>query len=44
MVDHERKLNIISALRESIKYPDQVLVHYQPIYDAKTEQLVSAEA
>ncbi|WP_320121402.1 bifunctional diguanylate cyclase/phosphodiesterase [uncultured Sphaerochaeta sp.] len=44
MIDHERKLNIISALRESIKFPDQVVVHYQPIYDAKTEQLVSAEA
>nr|WP_319474502.1 bifunctional diguanylate cyclase/phosphodiesterase [uncultured Sphaerochaeta sp.] len=44
MIDHERKLNIISALRESIKFTDQVVVHYQPIYDAKTEQLVSAEA
>jgi diguanylate cyclase len=43
-IDHERKLNIISALRESIKFPEQVLVHYQPIYDVNTEQLVSAEA
>lgn len=42
--EHERKLNIISALRESITYPEQVLVHYQPIYDANTEQIVSAEA
>ncbi len=43
-IDHERKLNIISALRESIKFPEQVLVYYQPIYEVKTEQLVSAEA
>ncbi|AEV30169.1 diguanylate cyclase (GGDEF) domain-containing protein [Sphaerochaeta pleomorpha str. Grapes] len=43
-VDHERKMNIISALRESIKFTEQILVYYQPIYDAKTEQLVSAEA
>ena len=43
-VDHERKRNIISALRDSINYSEQILVYYQPIYDAITEQLVSAEA
>ncbi len=43
-VDHERKRNIITAIRDSINYPEQVLVYYQPIYDVKTEQLVSAEA
>ena len=43
-VDHERKRNIISALRDSINYSEQLLVYYQPIYDAQTEQLVSAEA
>ncbi|NCC65822.1 MAG: phosphodiesterase, partial [Spirochaetia bacterium] len=43
-VDHERKMNIISALRESIANPEQVIVHFQPIYDATTEQIVSAEA
>ncbi|HCS36906.1 MAG TPA: diguanylate cyclase [Sphaerochaeta sp.] len=42
--DQERKLNIISALRESIKHPEQILAYYQPIYDVKTERLVSAEA
>ncbi|MGD1833149.1 MAG: EAL domain-containing protein [Sphaerochaetaceae bacterium] len=40
----QKKLNIISALRESIRNPDQVIVHYQPIYEVKTERLVSAEA
>jgi diguanylate cyclase (GGDEF)-like protein len=44
IADHERKMNIISALRESIADPEQVIVHYQPIYDAITEQIVSAEA
>ena len=43
-IDQERKLNIISALRESIKFPDRISAYYQPIYDVKTEQLVSAEA
>lgn len=42
--DYERKQNIVSALRESIKNPDQIILHYQPVYDTKSEQMVFAEA
>ncbi len=40
----QRRLNIISALRDSVRNPDQVQAYYQPIYDLKTGCLVSAEA
>ncbi len=40
----QQKLNIISALRASIRNPKQVKVHYQPIYDVQTGRMVSAEA
>lgn len=41
---HRRRLNIITALRDSLRYPEQVQVYYQPIYDLETGRLVSAEA
>ena len=43
-LNHQKTLNILSALRDSIRKPEQVLVYYQPIYDVKTGHIVSAEA
>ena len=43
-MSYQRKMNIISALRDSIRCPEQVIVYFQPIYDTKTEKLLSAEA
>lgn len=40
----QRRLNIITALRDSVRYPDQVHAYFQPIYDVGTGRLVSAEA
>lgn len=42
--DYQRKLNVISSLRDSLRYPEQVQVYYQPIYEVNTNQLISAEA
>ncbi len=43
-LDNQYKLNVISALRESVRLPEQVQVYYQPIYEVKTGRLISAEA
>ena len=40
----QRRMNVLSALRSSIRNPEQVKVHYQPIYDVATGRMVSAEA
>ena len=40
----QRKLNIITALRDSIRHPEQVQVYYQPVYEIRTGKLVAAEA
>lgn len=40
----QRRLNIITTLRDSVRHPEQVQVYYQPIYDVKTGRLVAAEA
>jgi len=42
--DNQYRQNIISALRESVRTPEQVLVYYQPIYELQTGRLISAEA
>jgi EAL domain-containing protein (putative c-di-GMP-specific phosphodiesterase class I)/GGDEF domain-containing protein len=42
--DQQRRMNVLSALRSSIRNPEQVMVHYQPIYDVATGRMVSAEA
>jgi diguanylate cyclase (GGDEF)-like protein len=41
---HQHRLDIISALREAIRRPEQVQVYYQPIHDNKTGALSGAEA
>jgi len=43
-IAHQRRLNIITALRDSLRYPEQVQVYYQPIYELASGRLVSAEA
>lgn len=43
-LSQQQTMNIISALRASIRNPEQVLVHYQPMYDVQTGRMVSAEA
>ena len=43
-LSQQQTMNIISALRASIRNPEQVLVHYQPMYDVQTGRIVSAEA
>ena len=40
----QRKLNIITALRDSVRNPEQVQVYYQPIYELDSGRLVSAES
>jgi len=40
----QRRLNIITALRDSLRYPEQVQVYYQPIYELASGRLVAAEA
>lgn len=40
----QQTMNIVSALRTSIRNPDQVKVYYQPIYDVASNLMVSAEA
>lgn len=40
----QRRLNIITALRDSVRYPEQVEAYYQPIYGTDTGRLVAAEA
>lgn len=42
--DQQRRMNVLSALRSSIRNPEQVMVHYQPIHDVATGRMVSAEA
>lgn len=43
-VDQQQRLNIITALRASIRNPEQVLVYYQPIYELETGRMVASEA
>lgn len=43
-VIQQRRLNIITVLRDSVRHPEQVQVYYQPIYDLETGRLVAAEA
>lgn len=43
-VIQQRRLNIITTLRDSVRHPEQVQVYYQPIYDVATGRLVAAEA
>ena len=40
----QRRLNIITALRDSIRHPEQIQVYYQPVYEIRTGKLVAAEA
>ncbi len=40
----QRRLNIITTLRHSVRNPEQVQVYYQPIYELSTGNLVAAEA
>ncbi len=44
MLLRQRRLNILTALRNAISNESMVVVHYQPIYDTSTGHLVSAEA
>ncbi len=43
-ITYQRQMDIISALRDSIRNPHQIIVHYQPIIDCSTGKIVSAEA
>lgn len=43
-LDKQHKQDIISALRDSIRDPNQVQVYYQPVYEIGTGKLISAEA
>ena len=40
----QQKLNIITALRNSVRHPEQVRVVYQPIYELENGRMISAEA
>ncbi len=40
----QRRLDIITALRDSVRNPEQVEAHFQPIYETVTGRLVAAEA
>ena len=40
----QQTMNIIPALRSSIRNPAQVKAHYQTIYDVQAERMVSAGA
>lgn len=44
VLTRQRDQDIVTALRDSIRKPDQVVVHYQPIIDLRTNQMVAAEA
>ena len=44
MLLRQRRLDILTALRNAIGNESMVVVHYQPIYDTSTGHLVSAEA
>ena len=43
-ISQQRRLNIITTLRDSVRYHEQVQVYYQPIYEVETGRLVAAEA
>lgn len=40
----ERQLNILTALRSAISSPEHVLIYFQPIYKASSNELFAAEA
>jgi diguanylate cyclase (GGDEF)-like protein len=43
-IEHQHTMNILSALRDSVRKPEQVCVHYQPIIEVATGKMVAAEA
>jgi len=43
-INQQKKLDIVSALRDSIRNPEQVKVYFQPIYNVNDSRMVSAEA
>ncbi|HKL60047.1 MAG TPA: EAL domain-containing protein, partial [Sphaerochaeta sp.] len=43
-LDQQQRLNIITALRNSIRHPLQVQAYYQPIFEIDTGRMVAAEA
>ncbi|MDD3057360.1 MAG: bifunctional diguanylate cyclase/phosphodiesterase [Sphaerochaeta sp.] len=43
-IEHQHTMNILSALRDSVRKPEQVCVYYQPIIEVSSGKLVAAEA